>query len=268
MAKITRANQKVFGDSASASGNFGIFGSLAAASPAYSKDPATIQSLSAWLLGLSAATVGTKSPALEDMNSLFYLAFRQMAYLLQAGLAEWDADTIYYMSSFCQDGGIVYKSKIDDNVGNPVSDTNSWEKRVLERTYLCPQPVVLLDTGAATGDVWTAFDLTSQISDAGLTGKTIKAAIVQLKCRLGPAEFGVFTAGAYISAAGVNSATQGLDCDVLMTANDDSDSCVNQNSGPVPLSSSNLYYRSNVFTTATGFNTQIKLLGFIFEEPL
>lgn len=128
MAKITRAHQKEFGLSASATPNFGKFGSLAAGIPQYSKDPAEIQSLAAWLIGWTSATVGTKSPALEDMNSLFLLAFRQIAYILQSGLPEYSADTTYYVGSQCQVAGVGYRSKTNDNLGNnPVSDTNNWE---------------------------------------------------------------------------------------------------------------------------------------------
>ena len=91
MARLTRFLQKVFGSDVGPAGNFGVFGSLAAGAPQYSKDPKVIQSLDAWRLAWAAATVGNKSPALQDMNSLFYVALYQLAYLLQQGLPELDA---------------------------------------------------------------------------------------------------------------------------------------------------------------------------------
>lgn len=126
MPRYTRANQKIFGDSVSASGNFGVFGSLAAGSPTYSKDPATIQSLAAFLQGWQAATTGIEDPSLEDMNGLFYLTFSQIAYILQAGIPEWNAETTYYQGQFCSASGIIYKSLTNENIGNAVSDTNHW----------------------------------------------------------------------------------------------------------------------------------------------
>jgi hypothetical protein len=125
MAQFTRFVQKEFGDLVGAAGNFGIFGSLAAGTPQYSKDPKVIQSLDAWRLAWAAATVGTKSPALEDMNSLFYLAFYQLGYLMQQGIPEWNADTTYYQNQYASSGGLIYKSLVNGNT-EPVSNTNNW----------------------------------------------------------------------------------------------------------------------------------------------
>lgn len=130
MAKITRAYQKVFGDTGVAS-DFGEFGSLAAGTPTTTKDPATIQSLPAWLGGWAQATIGALIPAYQDMNSVHFLAFRQICYLLQMGVAEYDASTSYYINSICQDGGQFYVSLIDDNVGNsPSSSPTQWQSGI------------------------------------------------------------------------------------------------------------------------------------------
>lgn len=140
MAKIPRITQKQFGSAAPAAGQFIAFGSLAAGTPTYTKDLTAIQSLAAWSLGWSEATVGIKSPCLEDMNSLFLGAFQQIAYLLQAGIAEWDAGTVYYVGSKCRvDGdGEVYTSLTDDNLNQDVSNTNVWESestKAFKRMY-------------------------------------------------------------------------------------------------------------------------------------
>lgn len=126
MAKITRAFQKIFADGITATGNIAEFGSLAEGSPQYSKDPVQIQSRAAWLSGWAAATIGNQSPAFQDFNGYQYLISRQIAYLLQAGIAEWDTTTVYYIGSFCQVAGVVYKSKIDNNQGNAVGENASW----------------------------------------------------------------------------------------------------------------------------------------------
>lgn len=126
MAKITRKIMKIFGSSAGPS-EIAKFGSLAAAAPAYSTDPTVIQSLSNYLDGWLGAVIGANSPALEDMNALCYLYAYQLAYLMQAGVAEWDSTTTYYIGSLVNDGtGIIYRSIVDNNLDNALTDAAAW----------------------------------------------------------------------------------------------------------------------------------------------
>lgn len=128
MPALARKTQKVFGSSLVPSGNLAVFGSLAAGSPAFSNDPDAIQSLSNFLSGLNGAVVGNRSPAIEDLNSLFFLFARQIAYILQSGIPEWDVSTEYFTNNFVRVSGVVYVSKTDNNTGNdPTTDTNNWE---------------------------------------------------------------------------------------------------------------------------------------------
>ncbi|MGB2578153.1 hypothetical protein AAIR98_000917 [Elusimicrobium simillimum] len=133
MPKIDRKNQKQFAGAANPIDNIAVFGSLAAQNPAFSNNPDEIQSLDAFLNGWLEAIVGDKNPTMEDMNALFYLAFYQLSYLFQQGIAEYDANTTYYMGSMVsisnQTTGLpaLYYSKINENLGNnPASDTTSW----------------------------------------------------------------------------------------------------------------------------------------------
>lgn len=128
MSKLTRVFQKQFGVNAGDS-DVGIFGSLAASNPQYSKDPETIQSLNAFLTGWAAETIANNRPALEDFNALDFLAFYQLCYLFQAGVPEWDADTTYYEGSICQVAGVLYRSLDDDNIDNdPTTEADKWEE--------------------------------------------------------------------------------------------------------------------------------------------
>ena len=128
MSKLTRVFQKQFGVNAGNS-DVGIFGSLAASNPQYSKDPETIQSLNAFLTGWAAETIANNRPALEDFNALDFLAFYQLCYLFQAGVPEWDADTTYYEGSICQVAGVLYRSLDDDNIDNdPTTEADKWEE--------------------------------------------------------------------------------------------------------------------------------------------
>ncbi|CAK9250666.1 unnamed protein product [Sphagnum jensenii] len=103
------------------------FGSLAAASPAYSSDPAVIQASSGWLEGWFGAVLGGNSPAIEDMNAYCYVMAYQIAYLMQAGVSEWDSGTTYYKGSIVNDGtGKAYFSLVDTNLNNAVTSASYW----------------------------------------------------------------------------------------------------------------------------------------------
>lgn len=125
MAKISRIKQLLFGSSAGAN-QIGVFGSLAAGSAATTTSADTVQSLSNFLTGWFGASVGNNSPAEEDMNGLFFLAFYQLAYLMQSGIPEWNADTVYYTGSFANSSGVIYVSLTDSNTNNAVTDTSNW----------------------------------------------------------------------------------------------------------------------------------------------
>lgn len=133
MAKITRATQKQFGSSAGVN-QMAEFGSFAAATPArYSGatiTPAIIQALSNFTGGWFAAVDGENAPTIEDMNALCYLYAYQLGYLLQEGVAEYDAATTYFIGSIVNDGtGILFISLTDNNIGNALTSTTNWKRQ-------------------------------------------------------------------------------------------------------------------------------------------
>lgn len=126
MAKIARATMKIFGSSAGAN-QIAQFGSLNAGSPTFTTNVTTIQALSNYLVGWYNAVIGGNSPAIEDMNALFYLYAYQLAYLFQTGIAEWDSGTTYYTGSLVNDGlGNIYTSLLDTNLNNALTNTTYW----------------------------------------------------------------------------------------------------------------------------------------------
>lgn len=128
MSKINRAYQKIFGGTGVTS-DFGEFGSLAAGTPTTTKDPATIQSLAAWLGGWAQATIGSLIPPYQDMNSVHYLAFYQICYLLQMGIAEWDNQTEYCINSIVQYNNLIYTSLVNTNINQePDTQPASWQQ--------------------------------------------------------------------------------------------------------------------------------------------
>ncbi len=152
MPKLSRVTQLVFGNTGDQS-HFGQFGSRAAGSPVFTKDPATIQSLTAFVEnGIKAAiNSGNKAVFLEDLNSLFLLCFRQIAYLFEQGIPEWDAGTTYYVGSIVKKAGTFeqYGSQTDGNFNNALpsqTDNGNWK-------YLNPAPVpagVMSDFGGTS----------------------------------------------------------------------------------------------------------------------
>lgn len=128
MAKITRAVQKVFADSAGAT-EIEQIGSLREGSPNYTTDPVELQALARYEGGLIDIVSSDKYiPALEDINALYFLITRQIAYILQDGIPEWDEDTTYYQNSIVKKPGTgdTYISLTDDNVGNALTDVVNW----------------------------------------------------------------------------------------------------------------------------------------------
>lgn len=160
MAKLTRVFQNIFGVNAT-TGEIKQFGSLAAGSPLTTVDPAIIQALSNFTDGWFAAVLGNNSPAIEDVNALFFLAYRQLAYLFQAGVAEYNATTVYYIGSVCSSGGALYVSRTDANTGNALTSATNWEaiggglQRAVagDTTLLATDRVLEIDATGATSTV-------------------------------------------------------------------------------------------------------------------
>jgi hypothetical protein len=125
MAKLTRKHQKIFCDVAPTN-KLGVFGSLAAGSPAYSDDPDTIQSLAAYGAGLGSALINNAPPAIQDIDGLCNLFTRQIGYLLQTGIPEYDVNTTYYIGSIVNYGNDLYVSVADDNINNAFYLTTKW----------------------------------------------------------------------------------------------------------------------------------------------
>lgn len=127
MAKLTRVLQRIFGSGAGTD-QIAVFGSLFAAAPTFTTDPAAAQSLSNWLTGWLGAAIDGNAPAIEDMNSVLFVYAYQLAYVMQAGVPEWETNTVYYTGSLASVAGVIYCSRTDANQGNLVTDVVNWKK--------------------------------------------------------------------------------------------------------------------------------------------
>lgn len=127
MAKLPSKTPKVF---ASNAGNKGVVGSAQVGTKVLSNDVSTLQSLPAFSTGLTAVVQsGRKLPVLEEDNSLHYIHSYQNYYLRQEGVPEYDSGMNYQQYSIVKKVGSyeLYGSKVDDNLGNSLSDTTKWQ---------------------------------------------------------------------------------------------------------------------------------------------
>ena len=155
MSKISRALQKQFGVNGDIS-NFGQFGSRAAEDIQFTKSSSDIQSLPAFLEGMQSAVMNDRAFSLEDINSLFLLAFRQICYLLQQGIPEWNAETTYYIGSVVAVGSRYFRSLVDDNLNkDPLISSAQWHEIInintlTEKTNLHNDDLVMIEDSQAS----------------------------------------------------------------------------------------------------------------------
>ena len=145
---LARKHQKIFGKNAQAT-DLGVVGSKVAGNPQYSTDIETLQSLVNWEEGLRALVTNSYAPYLQDHNSLFYVITSQLAYLFQAGIAEWNSQTEYVAER-----SIVFFNKklfiaTANNTNIEPENTEGWSSY-----WKC-----LSDWGMITGKIYNQPDL-------------------------------------------------------------------------------------------------------------
>lgn len=128
MAKITRQTQQIFASNAP-SNLITAFGTAMTSTPNYTTDVSEIMNAN-FLTGWSSAIQPDKAPYEEDTNGVLYAITRQLAYLYQSGIAEWDANTEYYAGDYCRsaDGNKIYVSKADNNTNHAITDSTYWKE--------------------------------------------------------------------------------------------------------------------------------------------
>ena len=131
MTKLTRLTGKIFGETASPTGDdpeIGQFGSAKLGTYNGTSDVATIQGLPAWSNGwIDAVTPSNQYPPLPERTGVDKVLSYQECYLLQQGVAEWDSATTYYTNGFCAYDGTIYKSVADSNLNNqPDESPDYW----------------------------------------------------------------------------------------------------------------------------------------------
>lgn len=145
---LDRKYQKIFAKNARST-DLGVVGSKMAGNPQYNTDIETLQSLSNWETGLRSQVSNSNAPYLQDQNSIFYVITSQLAYLFQAGIAEWNSQTEYVANrSIVLKNGKIYIA-ITNNTNVEPEVTTGWE------TYWKS----LVDWGFIQGNIYKQTDL-------------------------------------------------------------------------------------------------------------
>lgn len=107
----------------------GIFGSCSAGSPTLTTDFKQVQSLQAYEDGWSAATLtNDKLPPANEMQGLQGLLCKAIKEIYSEGIPEWIDGETYYLNSFVQYNGIVYRNITGTSTSTaPDSDTTNWQ---------------------------------------------------------------------------------------------------------------------------------------------
>lgn len=129
MAKLARATQKIFGDNAPNT-QITAFGTAMTDSPVYTRDVNTIMNNN-YLSGWASAILADKSPYEEDTNGVLFAITRQLAYIYNEGIPEYDANTSYpigaIVKSVSNNTINIYLSLVDNNAGYPLTNTTYWK---------------------------------------------------------------------------------------------------------------------------------------------
>ncbi len=125
MTKIERKTQKIFGINAPAD-DIAVMGSFKTGTPVYSDDIDKLQN-TAYEEGYAASIVANIAPFMEEQNSIPYILSKQLAYLFQEGIPEYDENTTYYINSICKIKNKIYFSLQDNNLNHaPIEANSEW----------------------------------------------------------------------------------------------------------------------------------------------
>lgn len=124
---LDRKYQKIFGGSLTPTGNISVYGTKKEGNVSYSDNLDLIQSNN-WLLGMIGGTSPDKAPYLQDLNGIFYTITKQLAYIFQAGISEWDSQTEYVANkSFVSYGGDIYVATQNNTNEQPSANSSYWQ---------------------------------------------------------------------------------------------------------------------------------------------
>lgn len=157
MTKISRATQEIFANQAG-SRQITAFGTAKSETPTFTKELNQIQNNN-YLYGWAQALLPDKAPFEEDMNALFYAITKQLAYIFQEGIPEYDPNTEYSQNALARGVGsnVIYSSLVAENLGNDLSDSNYWTPFITGGTlagYEIGKPEITLSNNLLPNEIW------------------------------------------------------------------------------------------------------------------
>lgn len=157
MAKINRVKQEIFANQAG-SRQITAFGTAKSETPIFTKELNQIQNNN-YLYGWAQALLPDKAPFEEDMNALFYAITRQLAYIFQEGIPEYDPNTEYSLNALVRGTGsnVIYCSVAPENLGNDLNDPNYWVPYITGGTlasYEIGKPEITLSNALLANEIW------------------------------------------------------------------------------------------------------------------
>lgn len=152
---------------------------------------------SAYLIGWENTTTN-EAPAKQDFNALGFTHGQLLAYLHQAGIAEWNGLQEYQVNSYTNRGGNLYKCLTVDHIGAspPESDLVNWE------VVFAGSPTTQIFTSSGT---WTKpagckrVEVTA-VGGGGAGGGAQATASTQASCGGGGGGGGAFKSSIDVSA--------------------------------------------------------------------
>lgn len=221
MPKITRKTAKLFAASAAGTDVEQFASFTLNGVPTYTTSPAVIMASPAWTLGWSATQFdGQFAPYFQDRNGVDLVFFYQIAYLLQQGIAEYDAGTNYFTRSVVQSGGGIYISLQDNNAGNtpPAGASNSfWQLCAFPSANPPKNPtrtVLTSSSGTYTPPAGCVRIFVRMVGAGGGGGPLYLSGHPSSGSPGGDTTFGTVTAGGGSGAAGLQDASGGFSAGV------------------------------------------------------
>lgn len=171
---LTRQTQKVFGSNADAN-QIAAFGTMKTGTPVYSTNLSTLQTQE-YTEGWAEAILNDKAPFLEEMNAVQYGLSYQIAYLLQEGIPEYDANTEYSNTSIVKSITgtqlILYVSLQNGNIGHSLTDTDWWAQVTFVGSSPVGAPQITFNFNATLPDncIWLEGQAISRTTYSTLFG--------------------------------------------------------------------------------------------------
>ena len=173
MTRLKRITNKIFGNTASTTGNpdtgaeIGQFGSAKAGTYNATADVETIQALPAYEQGWIGAVIPDQQyPTLPEMTGVNKVLSYQTGYLMQEGIPEWDSGTTYYKNSIVKYATVTTTQTTTASIGVSTGITSA---SVNKNTFVSQISVDGNYTFTYNGTSWLYNGIATDLNIYGIT---------------------------------------------------------------------------------------------------